>query len=285
MSWKDGLDKKEIRGIHRIKRSHGYKFVAEISVNKERHHLGTFDTLEAAQKARKSAEKKLLPTRKRSHRKPTIDLTGKRFGLLTVIGLAPRKADSREITWRCLCDCGKEVIQPTRRLNYGEATSCGDRRRHPQNKGSEDLTGRQFGHLTVLKLIPSKKGEKSTWLCQCDCGKQVKVMYNKLISGRQTSCGHVRKSEENINKLNKAFNEKLFVDGVAVGMIDSDLRKVSKRNTVGMNGISKVERVSGTKYLAQITINHVRTRLGYFDTFEEAKQVRLQAERDMLPKH
>jgi len=41
-----------------------------------------------------------------------IDLTGKMFGELTVIGRSVRKSKSREWYWLCQCSCGntKEII-------------------------------------------------------------------------------------------------------------------------------------------------------------------------------
>jgi hypothetical protein len=37
-----------------------------------------------------------------------IDLTGKRFGRLTVVGIYDRTPNGC-IRWRCRCDCGNEI--------------------------------------------------------------------------------------------------------------------------------------------------------------------------------
>jgi hypothetical protein len=64
-----------------------------------------------------------------------IDLTGKTFGLLTVIELAGRSR-SREALWRCRCSCcGRETIVPGSALRSGHTRSCGRRDR---------LTAEQF---------------------------------------------------------------------------------------------------------------------------------------------
>ena len=53
-----------------------------------------------------------------------IDLAGKRFGKLTVIGFAGvSKQRNRE--WFCRCDCGGYSRVNTRDLNNGNTTSCG----------------------------------------------------------------------------------------------------------------------------------------------------------------
>lgn len=52
------------------------------------------------------------------------DLTGKRFGRLTVIERAPNNANNK-VMWRCLCDCGKETVAIGSRIYTGKTRSCG----------------------------------------------------------------------------------------------------------------------------------------------------------------
>lgn len=55
-----------------------------------------------------------------------IDLTGHRFGLLTVIergGL--RRSKRKEATWRCRCACGRVCVRLSSKLRSGQATNCG----------------------------------------------------------------------------------------------------------------------------------------------------------------
>ena len=57
-----------------------------------------------------------------------IDLTGQRFGRLTVIkrfGEYVRPCGVTSITWECLCDCGKTTIVRSDKLKSGHKTSCG----------------------------------------------------------------------------------------------------------------------------------------------------------------
>lgn len=51
------------------------------------------------------------------------DLTGKKFGRLTVIGLADKK--SRKTYWICQCDCGNLKIARSDSLQCGAIKSCG----------------------------------------------------------------------------------------------------------------------------------------------------------------
>lgn len=52
-----------------------------------------------------------------------IDLTGQRFGRLTVICRADIK--SKDVKWLCKCDCGNECITKGIYLRIGDTKSCG----------------------------------------------------------------------------------------------------------------------------------------------------------------
>lgn len=54
-----------------------------------------------------------------------IDLTGQRFGRLTVIEAGHRDPKERRLYWRCLCDCGNEHVTRGAQLRRGETRSCG----------------------------------------------------------------------------------------------------------------------------------------------------------------
>ena len=56
--------------------------------------------------------------------KPRSDLTGRKFGMLTVKGVSKiRKSNS--LCWDCTCDCGKDTVVVTNYLNSGHTRSCG----------------------------------------------------------------------------------------------------------------------------------------------------------------
>lgn len=50
-----------------------------------------------------------------------------------------------------------------------------------------DLTGHQYGRVTVVKLAPYTKAV--TWECLCSCGKTAYIQANNLRSGHTRSCG------------------------------------------------------------------------------------------------
>lgn len=52
------------------------------------------------------------------------DLTGQRFGKLTVIARAENGGD-RYVRWKCQCDCGNITVVRAGHLKSGNTTSCG----------------------------------------------------------------------------------------------------------------------------------------------------------------
>lgn len=57
-----------------------------------------------------------------------------------------------------------------------------------------DMTGHQFGRLTVISRAGSSKHRESQWLCQCDCGEERIVCNGNLRSGNTQSCGCLKRN-------------------------------------------------------------------------------------------
>lgn len=54
-----------------------------------------------------------------------IDLSGKRFGRLTVIQATSKRSPQGDIYWKCICDCGKIDIVNGKSLRSDGQKSCG----------------------------------------------------------------------------------------------------------------------------------------------------------------
>lgn len=71
-------------------------------------------------------------------------------------------------------------------------------------KPTEDLTGRRFGKLVVIRRTPdyvNKDGiKRSQWLCRCDCGNEKVLLSYRLKSGNDTSCGKCEKTIDMIGQ-------------------------------------------------------------------------------------
>lgn len=123
------------------------------------------------------------------------DLTGHRYGMLTVLSFHSRKCHF--LKWNCRCDCGKECIKYGHQIRAGKTTSCGceaSRKKSETGKRKAlNLMGKRFGRLVVLERVGSNKYQKSTWRCLCDCGKEKIVVAGSLVSGNTTTCGCFQK--------------------------------------------------------------------------------------------
>lgn len=119
---------------------------ATICFKGKRRYLGCYEKFEDAVKARKQAEENVFepfldacagkipqsklrdieevcPPLGRDHCTHRLDLTGQRFGRLTVV--APAEKVGSMSAWRCRCDCGNETVVTIGRLRNGQTTSCG----------------------------------------------------------------------------------------------------------------------------------------------------------------
>lgn len=116
-------------------------------------------------------------------------MTGKQFGRWTVIG-EPILTDRGERKWHCRCVCGTERYVLERSLKAGNSTSCGCLRREESSKAlRNDLAGKTFGELTVLRQSEKKHASGGIWwLCQCECGEEYEVPGTLLVTGRRTHC-------------------------------------------------------------------------------------------------
>ncbi len=115
------------------------------------------------------------------------DLTGQRFGRLTVIERAEN--NGKKTCWRCRCDCGNVCIVQSGNLTNGHTQSCHclNQERNSESK-LKDLTGMKFGRLTVIERIENKN-KKTCWRCRCDCGNEISVISTNLTQAHTQSCG------------------------------------------------------------------------------------------------
>lgn len=128
--------------------------------------------------------------------KARVDISGKRYGRLTVLYLLnPESCDSTKI-WRCRCDCGNISDVPYSSLTCGHSTSCGCLFKEQLSKRSvKDISGLRFGMLTVIERYGTKD-RKATWRCKCDCGNDYIAVGKQLRCGEVLSCGCVLSKAE-----------------------------------------------------------------------------------------
>lgn len=189
-----------------------------------------------------------------------IDLSGRRFGNLTVIGRA-EKAENGAERWNCRCECGAECVVLHTLLQSGKRTGCGktDCRYARAGAKPHDAAGMRSGMLTAIEPTEKRDSHGSViWRCRCDCGKETEIAAYRLKSGAVKSCGCMR-GRQSAQKPSKADNP----------------AKVRSDSTTGITGV----RCKDGKYEAYISFGKKRHYLGTFDELRTAADVRRKAER------
>ena len=196
------------------------------------------------------------------------DITGQRFGMLTA--LSREKSKAGKTRWLCRCDCGETIIATTSMLKAGHTWHCGCIRGETRYSTKLNLHGKRFGRLMAVKPTEKRNAKGSViWECRCDCGTVVEIPCEFLVSGNTTSCG-CRKQE-----IQGSIGDNLtFVDGTCVEWLRS--RKHRNDNTSGFRGVNKTPH---GRWRASIGFKRRRYHIGTFETFEEAKNARLDVEK------
>lgn len=97
--------------------------------------------------------------REERQRRKKVDLTGQRFGILTVVSettsrkVGKRKGDLERV-WVCRCDCGNEIAVDQQRLRGKTKSHCGCNPVSIKDLHRRiNLAGQRFGRLTVLEEL------------------------------------------------------------------------------------------------------------------------------------
>ena len=217
-----------------------------------------------------------------------VDLTGEKFGRLTVIKRANDYVNpntgKRIRKWVCKCDCKdgtiKEVIEYA--LKNGATKSCGCLQREVvKGYNTYDLTGEYGIGYTI-------KGEEFYFdLEDYDLIKD----YCWYI----TNDGYVATNDYKNHYKQMKFHKLLFPNYKIIDHINhrtNDNRKYNLRdvtqsqnqmnheirsnNTSGVTGVHWSKR--DNKWVAYISINRKRVYLGFFNDFEDAVRARKEAE-------
>lgn len=187
------------------------------------------------------------------------DLTGQRFGKLTVLQETKKRDRDGNVIWSCRCDCGRMTEASSGSLTKGMKKSCGCLKYPPL----KDWVGRRFGKLTVISYAGKRIGGHY-WHCRCDCGKELDVRQTYLQCGHTKSCGC----------LSDLTESRHFVDGTCVELIQSET--VAKNNTSGIRGVYWNKK--NERWIAHITFKKKRYYLGSYQKLEEAARARREGE-------
>ena len=112
---------------------------------------------------------------------------GKKFGRLTIIGIAPNKVKNEVRSYFCRCDCGTLRTVRGSTLRSGRTKSCGCDHSNRTGRAPKNLIGKTFQLLTVISRVG--KTSPARWNCQCRCGNEVVIRDPRLLKGVVSSCG------------------------------------------------------------------------------------------------
>lgn len=92
--------------------------------------------------------------------------------------------------WLCRCECGKEKEIYQYSLTSGATKSCGClAAKFSSLRNRENLVGKKFGRLTVIRDSGRRQNRNIVWECLCNCGKRSFHKTSNLTRGVSTSCG------------------------------------------------------------------------------------------------
>ena len=195
-----------------------------------------------------------------------IDLTGQRFGKLTVREKLPPLSDGRT-RWLCDCDCGNSCVVNSYALRKKNQHSCGCAK-------IKDIIGQRFGHLIVLKrsdqYVMLSDRKKYLWECRCDCGATVYRLSEKLKQGIQCACKTCMGKAAAIAMTENAG----FVEGTQLSKLSTT--KANANSSSGVRGVF-FNRRSG-KRRATLKFQGLDHYLGEYIKIEDAIKARQRAE-------
>lgn len=148
------------------------------------------------------------------------NIIGNKYGKLLVLSYDEKMSKEKgRPFWICQCDCGNIKSIRGQHLKVGNTTSCG-------NCPKPDYTNMRFGRWIVLEK--SRKSNKKSWICKCDCGNIRNVHEDTLLNGHSKSCGCLQK-EVTTNRLitHNLSNNRLYT--IYYGMKQRCYNKKDKR--------------------------------------------------------
>lgn len=217
-----------------------------------------------------------------------IDLTGRRYGKLTVIQRGPDYIgkSGRMIQWLCRCDCGREILVRANNLQSGNTRTCrctrGEKRRLTNRY--EHAKGYMVGYTQkgVPFFFDEEDFPRIKEYCWClsegyiltnlrkkPARKKSGLQLHRLImnAGASDIVDHINHDPTDNRKCNLRI--------VNRSQNNTNMRLKSS-NTSGVTGVSYDK--SRNKWQANIQVDGRGHYLGRYDSFEDAVAARKAAE-------
>lgn len=133
------------------------------------------------------------------HRKRLNEKTIKKYEYLinttingwTILDIVPPSEECRKTRALCRCRCGTIKKVKLQFLLNGRSKDCGCGRKNTLREiFTNDLVGQRFGKLVAVEMLKKRnKNGRIVYRCKCDCGNEVNVLGNSLVTYHTLSCG------------------------------------------------------------------------------------------------
>ena len=226
-----------------------------------------------------------------------IDLSGKRFGYLTVIkqdGYYIDPRNSKHPKWLCQCDCGNTTTVVCSALTTGHTNSCGclskETTRQCRKKYNDyDLSG-DYGIGYTLKgeefyfdLEDYDKIKDYCWRLNKENyvitqiiidSKPQNIMMHRII---MLNSGELLNSKIDIDHINhNEYDNRKINLRIATRSQNNQNKMIASNNTSGFIGVYYYKNIS--KWGVTLTLNNKVNNLGYYQKFTEAVKSRIEGE-------
>lgn len=100
-----------------------------------------------------------------------------------------------------------------------------------------DLRGQKFGRLSILSFVGINDNRKALWKCKCECGNEMIVTGNRLLTSNTKSCGCYNKEVISLpigiaskNKVYGAYKRNAGRRGVEFSLSKEELYRLMSLN-------------------------------------------------------
>lgn len=127
----------------------------------------------------------------------------------------------------------------------------------------QDLTGKVFGRLLVLKRVKDKSFKSTRWLCRCECGTEKEIDGKSLKNRHTVSCGcHKRdcvrkeKGEAGFNYMYYTYeNNARHKENRIFELTKEEFKSIVQSNCFYCGTAPRKEYVHGKAYMTQEQID------------------------------
>ena len=225
---------------------------------------------------------------------PIIDLTGQRFGRLTVVSRAENYVSptgkSRHLRWDCICDCGNKCTVYGDALKAGRTKSCGCLQKENLNIINKHgrIKTNKYEIVGETVYVTVEKSEEKV-ICDLEDWEYLKEYYWNLNTNGYVTAATSGRKRAMMHKLIMPDNTYEVVDHINRNKLDNrkgnlryttysvnaQNRSLTPNNKNGCFGVRK----SKNRWQAIITSYGKKIFIGSFKTKEEAIAARKEAER------